>query len=109
MVNLDRTAKLTRWRFITGAALLVGYSGYYLCRSNLSVAVPALLADPAAGVDRTTAGLLASAGIAAYAFGKPITGVVGDFFGGRRLFLGGLFLSVVATLAFSVSAGFSLF
>ena len=101
--------QLTRWQLVTGAALLAGYSGYYICRSNLSVAVPALVADPAAGVDRTSIGLISSAGIVAYAAGKSITGVAGDFFGGRTLFLGGLFLSVAATLAFSASAGLPLF
>jgi len=102
----DRDAsRLLRWQTVTGAVLLIGYSGYYLCRSNLSVAVPALVADPAAGVDRAAIGWIASAGIVAYAAGKSITGVAGDFLGGRRLFLAGLFLSVMATAAFSVSAG----
>lgn len=98
-------SRLTRWQVVTGTALLVGYSGYYLCRSNLSVAVPALVADPAAGVDRTAIGLISSAGILAYAAGKVVTGVAGDFLGGRMLFLTGLFVSVAATLAFSISAG----
>ena len=102
-------ARLFRWQLVTGAALLVGYGGYYLCRSNLSVVVPALLADPTAGVDRTSIGLISSAGIVAYAAGKSITGIAGDFLGGRTLFLGGLFLSVAATLAFSASSGLPLF
>jgi OPA family glycerol-3-phosphate transporter-like MFS transporter len=101
--------RLVRWQRATGAALLFGYAGYYICRSNLSVALPSLLADPAAGVDRTAIGLVSSAGILAYAIGKSTTGVAGDFIGGRPLFLGGLFLSVAATLAFSASAGLTLF
>lgn len=102
-------AKMTLWQCVTGAALLVGYSGYYICRSNLSVALPAVVADPEASVDRASIGFVISAGIVAYAVGKTVTGVVGDFFGGRGLFLGGLFLSVAATLAFSASAGATLF
>ncbi len=97
--------RLTCWQIVTGAALLVGYAGYYLCRSNLSVAVPALIADPATGVDRTSIGLVMSAGIVAYAVGKTVTGVAGDFLSGRVLFLGGLFASVAATVAFTASAG----
>lgn len=97
-------ARVTRWQIVTGATLLVGYSGYYVCRSNLSVAVPALVADPTTGLDRAGIGVISSAGIVAYAVGKSITGVAGDFVGGRVLFLGGLFLSVAATLAFSASA-----
>lgn len=102
-------SRLQRWQWLTGAVLLVGYSGYYVCRSNLSVAVPALLADPSTGLDRAAIGAMSSAGIVAYAAGKSITGVAGDFVGGRGLFLGGLFLSVAATVAFSVSAGYPLF
>lgn len=107
---MDHSAsRASRWQVLTAAALLAGYSGYYLCRSNLSVAVPALIADPAAGVDRAAIGWIASAGIVAYAAGKSITGVAGDFLGGRALFVGGLFLSVVATVAFSLGAGASQF
>jgi OPA family glycerol-3-phosphate transporter-like MFS transporter len=73
------------------------------------VVLPALIADPSAHVDRVTLGLVASAGILAYAIGKSINGIAGDFWGGRALFLLGLFLSVAATLAFSASAGFALF
>ena len=102
-------ARLRRWQWLTGAALLVGYSGYYLCRSNLSVVVSALAADPAAGVDRASIGLISSAGIVAYALGKSVTGVAGDFLGGRAFFLGGLFVSVAATVAFSASAGLPMF
>lgn len=97
--------RAARWRLATAAALIGGYAGYYLCRSNLSVALPALVADPTAGIDRSAAGALVSAGVLAYAGGKSITGVAGDFIGGRRLFLAGLFGSVLATIAFSVSTG----
>ena len=109
MPNNATPAGFERWQWLTGAALLVGYSGYYICRSNLSVAVPGLLADGATGLDRTAIGMVSSAGVIAYAIGKSVTGVAGDFFSGRTLFLGGLFLSVAATLAFSASAGLPLF
>jgi len=108
MIGSERHS-LRRRQGATAAALLLGYSGYYVCRSNLSVVLPALVADPSAGVDRVAVGVIASAGILAYAAGKSITGVAGDFWGGRALFLLGLFLSVVATLAFSASAGFTVF
>src|SRR5262245_37546913 len=103
-LDLHRTARMRAWQLTTMAALLVGYSGYYVCRSNLSVALPAMLADPTVRLDRLTVGAMSSAGILAYATGKSITGVAGDFWGGRRLFLGGLFASVAATIAFGVSA-----
>src|SRR5262249_37010462 len=33
------------WRAVTAGGLLVGYTGYYVCRSNLSVAGPLLLQE----------------------------------------------------------------
>lgn len=100
-----RAERLVVWQVVTGVALLVGYAGYYICRSNLSVAMPAMLADPSTGLDRYGVGLITSAGVVAYAAGKLVTGVAGDFMSGRALFLGGLFLSVGATLAFSAGTG----
>lgn len=109
MTDSAAASRFVRWQVLTGAALLLGYGGYYICRSNLSVSVPALVADGATGLDRGDIGLISSAGIVAYAAGKAVTGIAGDFFGGRMLFLGGLFLSVLATLGFSVSHGLPAF
>lgn len=105
MVNPTDTRAYARWQWLIGSSLLVGYAGYYVCRSNLSVVVPLLTRDPASGLTRDDLGLISSAGIVAYAVGKSITGVAGDFVGGRVLFLGGLFLSVLATFAFAASSG----
>lgn len=106
---MNDDARLMRWQTATAAALLVGYAGFYICRSNLSVAVPALVADPAAGVDRTAIGAITSAGVVAYAAGKLVNGIAGDFVGGKALFLAALFLSVAATVAFGASSGAPLF
>lgn len=95
----DRTLK--KRQVGTAAALLVGYSGYYLCRSNLAVASPLLLTDPTiGGLDRNAIGFISSVGVITYASGKLITGIAGDFVGGRKMFLVGLFGSVLATVLF---------
>jgi OPA family glycerol-3-phosphate transporter-like MFS transporter len=39
---MSRESHLFRWQVITFATLWVGYAGYYVCRSNLSVAGPLL-------------------------------------------------------------------
>lgn len=101
---METSSRLWRWQCLTAATLLVGYSGYYICRSNLSVAAPALLTDGTLGLDRSAIGSIASMGIVAYALGKSITGIAGDFLGGRWLFLGGMGLAVVATIGFSASS-----
>lgn len=94
------------WRGLTMAALLAGYAGYYVCRSNLSVAAPLIVADLAlGGITTTTLGAIASAGVFAYAIGKPLTGLSGDLFGGRRMFVWGMWGAVLATVAFSLGHG----
>lgn len=94
------------WRGLTVGSLLLGYAGYYVCRSNLSVAAPLIAADPSlAGVTTGSVGLMASVGVFAYAIGKPLTGIGGDLLGGRRMFLLGMWGTVAATLAFGAGGG----
>jgi OPA family glycerol-3-phosphate transporter-like MFS transporter len=98
--------RLRRRRALTLALLAVGYSGYYLCRSNLSVALPMIADELVArgmGHDqaRLTLGMIATAGTLAYALGKPFAGGLADFFGGRRNFLAGMAGAVACTFAFA--------
>jgi len=97
-------SSLRRWQWITASSLFSGYAAYYICRANLSVATPLLLAEYAdRGLNKEGMGLIASAGVATYAIGKIINGLLADRLGGRPLFLGGLFASVVCTAVFAVS------
>ena len=93
---------LWRWQVSIAAALLVGYTGYYLCRSNLAVAAPLMIADGI--VDRRAIGTISSAGVLSYALGKLVTGFMGDLAGGRTMFLVGLFGSVIATMLFGLGS-----
>jgi sugar phosphate permease len=104
----------TAWHAATIALLAFGYSGYYFCRSNLSVVLPDLIHDLAQhGISANEAqvrlGFIASAGTMAYAIGKFISGSLADMFGGRRNFLGGMAGSIVFTIVFLLSGGFPLF
>lgn len=106
--------RLTAWHVVTIALLALGYSGYYFCRSNLSVVLPDLIQDLARrGIPATEAqvrlGFMASAGTIAYAGGKFISGSLADLFGGRRNFLGGMAGSIAFTLLFILGGGFPLF
>lgn len=42
---MNRDSHLFRWQVITFVTLWLGYAGYYVCRSNLSVAGPLLQAE----------------------------------------------------------------
>jgi OPA family glycerol-3-phosphate transporter-like MFS transporter len=106
--------RLRRWQFATLALLVTGYAGCYLCRSNLSVAMPEIAAGLveqgyAADEARLALGGVVSLGVLAYALGKFVTGSVADFLGGRRNMLGGMLGSVLFTALFAVSGTVPLF
>jgi OPA family glycerol-3-phosphate transporter-like MFS transporter len=106
--------KLIRWQTLNVALLITGYSGYYLCRSNLSVSLPLLIRELAShgvsmGQAQVMLGSVASLGVLAYAIGKFPSGSFADLFGGRRNFLFGMGGSIVFTLLFAASGSLPLF
>jgi OPA family glycerol-3-phosphate transporter-like MFS transporter len=106
--------RFTAWHAGTALLLALGYSGYYFCRSDLSVVLPDLIHDMARhGMSPNAAeirlGFIASVGTIAYAFGKFFSGAIADTGGGRRSFLGGMAGSILFTIVFAMSGGFPLF
>lgn len=106
--------RLFRWQALTVALLIVGYAGYYLCRSNFSVALPLIIDDMAAkGLSAADAkvrlGTIASFGVFAYAIGKFFSGSLADWLGGRRTFLLGTAGAICFTALFALGGGFPLF
>jgi sugar phosphate permease len=77
----------------TIVALVAGYVAIYLCRKNLSVAVPLL--QESFGATKAEVGRIASIGTLAYALGKLALGPVVDRAGGRAGFVAAL--AAVAT------------
>jgi len=106
--------RFTLWHGATAVLLALGYSGYYFCRSDLSVVLPGLIQDLAHhGISPSQAqirlGFIASVGTIAYALGKFVSGPLADLGTGRRNFLGGMAGSVLFTILFALSGGFPLF
>ena len=100
----SEAARLRRWQSVTIATLFTGYAGYYVCRSNLSVASPLLLDEyGAAGLTKSHIGDIASVGVLLYAIGKTLNGVAAEYVGGKRIFLFGMFASVICTVLFALS------
>jgi len=83
------------------ACLVLGYIGVYLCRKNLSVAIPILQEE--FNATRSDLGKIASYSTIAYAIGKFCFGPLVDRIGGRVGFLASLLLvaifGVVGSLA----------
>jgi sugar phosphate permease len=106
--------RFTLWHGATAALLALGYSGYYFCRSDLSVVLPDLMHDLSrhgitANEAQVRLGFMASMGTAAYALGKFFSGALADTHGGRRFFLGGMAGSILFTVLFALGGGFPLF
>jgi OPA family glycerol-3-phosphate transporter-like MFS transporter len=111
---LSAATRLRLWQIGTLSLLVVGYAGYYLCRSNLSVVMPLLITDLgsqgiAPADARVRLGTLVSLGTLAYSLGKFASGTTADFLGGRRNFLGGMAGAVLCTLLFAASGTLPLF
>lgn len=109
-----RPARFTAWHATTIALLALGYSGYYFCRSNLSVVLPDLIQylvrhGVPANEAQVRLGFIASLGTMAYALGKFVSGSLADLFGGRRAFLGGMAGSILFTVLFMLGGGFPIF
>jgi OPA family glycerol-3-phosphate transporter-like MFS transporter len=102
-------SRLSLWRRLTLWTLLVGYSGYYLCRSNLSVAAPLLNKDLDAGITPERLGDVMSVAVVLYAVGKLVNGVAADWAGGRRIFLFGMAASVACTTVLGFAGGLAVF
>jgi OPA family glycerol-3-phosphate transporter-like MFS transporter len=99
-----KTAHLRRWQVVTVVTLFTGYAGYYVCRSNLSVASPLLLDEYGpAGLRKAHIGDIASLGVLFYAIGKTLNGVATEYAGGKRIFLFGMFASVACTVLFALA------
>ncbi len=101
--HADSRRSFVRWRTLTFWSLLVGYAAYYLCRPNLAASAGFLATEE--GIDTMAFGSIASFGTLSYALGKFAAGPLAERFGGRRVFLVGLFGSAAVTALIGVSHG----
>jgi sugar phosphate permease len=95
--ELPPTARAYSYLFTLTAA----YIGVYLCRKNLTVAVPLL--QSGWGLDKERVGIIGSVSTVAYAAGKFLFGPITDRLGGRRA----LVASMVLTAGFGAACAWS--
>lgn len=95
--------KFVFYQQVTLIFLLLGYVGYYFCRSNFAVIKPVLLSEfSILGIDLKALGLISSFGMGAYVAGKLILGPLTDYIGGRLMFVFGMCGSIFATIYFGL-------
>jgi sugar phosphate permease len=99
MTDGDRAGERAGWRAVT--LLVVAYIGVYLCRKNLSVAMPLL--EQGFGVTKAELGLITTVGSVTYAVGKFVNGPPVDRLGGRR----GLLISMLLVGIFGAAGAFA--
>jgi OPA family glycerol-3-phosphate transporter-like MFS transporter len=112
--SLAARGSFALWQVLLVALLVSGYAGYYLCRSDLSVVMPLLIAELGKrGVPPDAAklalGSVASLGVLAYGLGKFRSGWLADFLGGRRNFLLGMSGAVLFTILFGLAGAIPIF
>lgn len=106
--TMSNDAVLEAWKswqlriFIT---IWITYGSFYLCRANMSFALPGLEAE--FGYSKTLLGLLGTSLFVMYSIGQFINGQLGDRLGARRLVFTGMIVSAILNIIFSFSAGFT--
>lgn len=93
-----------RWRLRIFLSCFLAYIVFYLCRKNISVALPVMGTD--LGYSNTQLGLLGSTLYLTYSIGKFTNGVLADRSNVRTFLPTALIVSAIANLAFVVSAIF---
>lgn len=108
--------RLRNWQGLTVSLMVVGYAGYYLCRSNLSVSLLAIAEELRArglaadvGEAKEQLGWVVTLGTVGYAIGKFVAGSLVDLLGGRRNYLIGMAGAVVCTLLFTLGGSLPFF
>jgi OPA family glycerol-3-phosphate transporter-like MFS transporter len=114
VIAARRPSRLGHWQTLNVTLLVAGYAGYYLCRSNLSVTMPLMIAEferrgIGAAAAQVALGAIASYGVLAYAIGKFPSGTLADRWGGKRNFLLGMSGSIAFTLLFAASGALPMF
>ncbi|HHI67705.1 MAG TPA: MFS transporter, partial [Planctomycetes bacterium] len=101
---------LKKWRVRVFIAAWTMYATYYLCRLNLSIAVPSLKEFLGGGVaGRDKVGWIMTGLFLAYGVGQVVNGLLGDRFGPRLVGTIGMLGSATMNLLFGLVGSFPAF
>ncbi len=91
------------WRFRSMYAILIGYTGYYIVRKSLAVALPVIKDE--FGISNANMGLVLTAFGLTYGVSKFINGFGGDRTNPRYFMATGLIVASLANVFFGLSSG----
>ncbi len=105
MNDADITSAWKSWQLRIFITIWITYGSFYLCRANMSFALPGLAAE--FGYSKTMLGLLGTALFIMYSIGQFVNGQLGDKFGARKLVFVGMICSALLNIAFSFTTAFT--
>lgn len=114
--QMSKTGRLRFWQGLTVGLMIMGYAGYYLCRSNLAVMLLSIAEDltarrltPTVADAKERLGWAVSLGTIGYAVGKFAAGSLVDLLGGRRNYLIGMAGAVACTVLITLGGSIPVF
>lgn len=87
-----------RWRRRIFFTLWATYGAFYLCRVNMSIALPDIMRE--FGYSKADVGAIGSAFFITYALGQFVNGQLGDKLGARKLITLGILVSALLNISF---------
>jgi len=99
MRNYDQIKK---WQTRIFIACFIAYTAAYICRVNLSIAIPGIQSE--FGFSNASIGLISTSFFWVYALGQLINGFVGDMVSSRTFIFVGLTASALINIAFGLSS-----
>jgi len=105
MKDADLLSAWKSWQIRIFITIWLTYGSFYLCRANMSFALPGLSAE--FGYSKTMLGLLGTALFIMYSIGQFVNGQLGDKFGARKLVFVGMICSALLNIAFSFTTAFT--
>lgn len=105
MTNDEIMSAWKSWQVRTFVTIWITYGSFYLCRANMSFALPGIAAE--FGYSKTLLGLLGTSLFITYSLGQFVNGQLGDKFGARKLVFTGMIVSALLNIVFSFSTAFA--
>jgi sugar phosphate permease len=105
MSKADILSAWRSWQIRTFVTIWITYGTFYLCRANMSFALPGIRSE--FGFSMTMLGLLGTALFIMYSLGQFINGQLGDKLGARKLVFIGMIGSALLNIIFSFSTAFA--
>ena len=95
--------KIKHWQRKMFWLMWITYASFYLCRVNISVALPGIMRE--FGLTKTNLGIVLGSLLAMYAIGQFINGQLGDKLNSRKIITIGLLSSAILNILFGFTGG----